>query len=58
VKAAAPGNPEISDGSFALPQGPGLGVTLDEDVIAEHPRRPIHLDLFAEDWHLRQAAPA
>jgi hypothetical protein len=27
---AAPGNPEISDGSFALPQGPGLGVTLED----------------------------
>jgi galactonate dehydratase len=55
VKAAAPGNPEVVDGYFSLPDGPGLGVTLDEDVIAEHPRRPIHFDLFAEDWHLRQA---
>jgi galactonate dehydratase len=58
VKAAAPGNPEVVDGYFGLPQGPGLGVTLDEDVIAEHPRRPIHFDLFAEDWHLRQAVQA
>jgi galactonate dehydratase len=55
VKEAAPGNPEVVDGYFALPQGPGLGVTLDEDVVAEHPRRTIHFDLFAEDWHLRQA---
>jgi galactonate dehydratase len=58
VKAAAPGNPEVVDGYFSLPEGPGLGVTLDEDVIAEHPRRPIHFDLFAEDWHLRQAVRA
>jgi len=55
VKAAAPGNPEVVDGAFALPEGPGLGVTLDEDVIAAHPRRAVHFDLFGEDWHLRQA---
>jgi galactonate dehydratase len=55
VKAAAPGNPEVVGGSFALPEGPGLGVELDEDVVAEHPRRDIHFDLFREDWHLRQA---
>jgi galactonate dehydratase len=55
VKAAAPGNPEVVDGSFPLPEGPGLGVELDEDVVAEHPRREIHFDLFREDWHLRRA---
>lgn len=55
VKDAAPGNPEVIDGYFALPQGPGLGVTLNEDVIREHPRRAIHFNLFAENWHLRQA---
>jgi galactonate dehydratase len=56
IKAAAPGNPEVEAGSFALPSGPGLGVTLDRDVIREHPRREIHFDLFKEEWHLRQAA--
>jgi galactonate dehydratase len=56
VKDAAPGNPEVVDGYFALPEGPGLGVTLDEDVVAQHPRRPIRFDLYAHDWHLRQAA--
>jgi galactonate dehydratase len=58
VKAAASGNPDVVDGFFMLPGGPGLGVTLDEDVIAEHPRRAVHFDLFAEDWHLRQAVRA
>jgi galactonate dehydratase len=58
VKAAAPGNPEVVDGYFALPDGPGLGITIDEDVIAEHPRQAIHFDLFAENWHLRQAERA
>ena len=42
VKEAAPGNPEIEDGYFALPSGPGLGVTLDEDVVAANPRRRVH----------------
>jgi galactonate dehydratase len=55
VKDAAPGNPEVVDGFFALPEGPGLGVELNEDVIEEHPRREIHFDLFREDWHLRTA---
>jgi galactonate dehydratase len=54
VKQAAPGNPEVEDGFFALPQGPGLGVTLDEDVIAEHPRARVHFDLFQDDWQFRQ----
>jgi galactonate dehydratase len=55
VKAAAPGNPEVVDGYFALPQGPGLGVKLDEAVIQEHPRQRIFFNLFAENWHRRQA---
>ena len=55
VKEAAPGNPEIADGYFALPSGPGLGVTLDEDVVAANPRRRVHFNLFAEDWHRRSA---
>ncbi len=56
VKSAAPGNPEVVDGYFALPQGPGLGVKLNEDVVREHPRQRIFFNLFAENWHLRQAA--
>ena len=55
VKKAAPGNPEIEDGYFALPTGPGLGVTLDEEVVAANPRRRVHFNLFADDWHRRSA---
>ncbi len=54
VNAAAPGVPPVVDGYFALPQGPGLGVTLDEAVVREHPRQQIHFNLFAEDWHKRR----
>ena len=55
VKESALGLPEVVDGYFALPQGPGLGVTLNEDVIRAHPKQKIHFNLFAEDWHKRQA---
>jgi galactonate dehydratase len=55
VKESAPGVPEVQDGYFPLPNGPGLGVTLNEDVIREHPRQKIHFNLFADDWHKRQA---
>lgn len=56
VKEAAPGLPEVQDGHFGLPQGPGLGVTLNEDLIAEHPRQKVHFNLFSDDWHKRDAA--
>ncbi len=53
VLKVAPGLPKVVDGYFSLPQGPGLGVTLDEEVIAANPRQKVHLNLFAEDWHKR-----
>lgn len=56
VKDAAPGNPEVSDGHFALPEGPGLGVTLDLDMLEEHPRKHIYFSLYDENWHRRQVA--
>lgn len=55
VKDAATGLPEVVDGYFALPDRPGLGLTLNEDVIAANPQRELHFNLFAEDWHKRQA---
>jgi galactonate dehydratase len=58
VKEVAPGNPEVEDGHFGLPDGPGLGVTLDEDVARAHPMRDVHFDLFSEDWHFRQSGRA
>ena len=55
VKAIAPGNPEVIDGYFALPQGPGLGITFDEEAAKAHPRQKVFFNLFDENWHLRQA---
>ena len=57
VKEAAPGNPEVVNGYFALPPGPGLGVTLNEDFVREHPRGEFTFDLFEEDWHFRRSSP-
>ncbi len=51
--ASGPGYPEIEDGYFPIPGGPGLGVEIDEDFIREHPMEELHFDLFAEDWHRR-----
>jgi galactonate dehydratase len=57
VKDVAPGLPEVdpADGCFLLPTAPGLGVTLNEDFIKEHPRQQIAFNLFEKDWQYRQA---
>lgn len=54
VKEAATGCPEVVDGYFSLPEGPGLGMTLNEDLIAEHPYREGSFDLWEDDWHKRE----
>jgi galactonate dehydratase len=60
VKQAAtgPGYPEVVDGYFPLPGGPGLGVEIDEAFIREHPMQTGHFDLFRDEWHRRQAGAA
>jgi galactonate dehydratase len=57
VKEAAtgPGYPEVKDGYFSLPGGPGLGVTINEEFIKDHPMQAENFNLFKEDWHRRQA---
>lgn len=54
VKTLAPGNPDVIDGFFALPDGPGLGVELDVERLDHTPRQRVFFDLYDEDWHLRQ----
>jgi galactonate dehydratase len=58
VKALAPGNPEVADGHFGLPQGPGLGVTLDLAAVEAHPRQHVFFNLYDEDWHRRLGSKA
>jgi galactonate dehydratase len=53
VRETAPGLPEVVDGYFALPEGPGLGVELDEEVIEAHPKQDVHFNLFAEGGERR-----
>jgi galactonate dehydratase len=49
----APGLPAVVDGYFSIPEGPGLGVELNLDYVAEHPAKNAHFDLFAHNWHFR-----
>jgi galactonate dehydratase len=42
------------DGCFDLPTAPGLGVTLDRAVCAEHPRTGGRLALYEAGWEKRQ----
>lgn len=55
VKGAVDHYPEVVDGYFDLPDRPGLGITLNEEFVASHPREHVHFNLYAEDWHKRQA---
>ncbi len=53
IMMCAPGLAPVVDGYFSIPEGPGLGVSLDLDYVAEHPSQGAHFDLFAENWHFR-----
>jgi galactonate dehydratase len=44
------------DGCFAVPDKPGLGVRLDHDACARHPRTSARLRLFTPGWQKRQGA--
>jgi galactonate dehydratase len=56
VRDVAPGLPEVGDdGCFPVPTAPGLGVRVDWDAVADHPREDVHFDLGAADWHKREA---
>jgi galactonate dehydratase len=55
TRDCATGCPKVVDGYFGLPKGPGLGVTLNEEVIKAHPPTAGHFSLFIEDWQKRQA---
>jgi len=53
VNESVTGLPPIVDGYFDLPNGPGFGVNVLEDVILEHPVQSHHFNLFQENWHHR-----
>jgi galactonate dehydratase len=58
VRDAATGLPPVVDGYFSLPTAPGLGLTINEDIIHAHPRQHIHFNLFTVNWHKRKATLA
>jgi galactonate dehydratase len=43
-----------ADGCFAVPDRPGLGVRLDHDACARHPRTSARLRLFTPGWQKRE----
>lgn len=53
VLEAVPGTPRVVNGYIELPDKPGLGIELDKDVIAAHPYKKGHFDLWAEGWEKR-----
>lgn len=54
VFEALPGALRISDGQVGLPLEPGLGVTLNDDVFAEHPPSGGFWNMFADGWESRK----
>jgi galactonate dehydratase len=54
TRQCATGCPKVVDGYFSLPKGPGLGVTLNWDVINAHPPTTGHFNLFKDDWQKRR----
>ena len=53
VSASATGVPKVINGYFDLPEGPGFGVTVHEDVILDHPAQTHHFNLYQKNWHHR-----
>ena len=54
VQTLVDGAPTVeADGCFALPERPGLGVSLLHDVCARHPRTGGQIRLFEEGWEQR-----
>jgi L-alanine-DL-glutamate epimerase-like enolase superfamily enzyme len=46
INGAVDHYPEVVDGYFALPERAGLGVTLREDSVGEHPREQVFFNLI------------
>jgi galactonate dehydratase len=55
VREAIIGRPLVTDGCFSLPEKPGLGVDLDETVIAAHPPREGFMDFWKAGWEKRDS---
>ncbi len=49
------GMPRIENGVFAIPSGPGLGITLDEDKVKEYAELKVKTQNWRSDEHLPKA---
>jgi L-alanine-DL-glutamate epimerase-like enolase superfamily enzyme len=43
----------VLDKGYKLPPGPGMGISLNEDLIKEHPQKERFFSMFETDWHMR-----
>ena len=55
VLAAVKGAYKIEDGYLTIPKEPGLGIEVDEQIVAEHPYREVHFNLWKNNWQYRQS---
>jgi len=55
VRDAIIGRPLVQDGNFSLPEKPGLGVDLDEAVIAAHLPKEGFMDFWKAGWEKRDS---
>jgi len=46
-----------ADGFFDIPTRPGLGLQLDSDACANHPRTHAHFNLHRDGWEMRAGGP-
>ena len=58
VRDAVVGRPVVRDGAFDLPTAPGLGVDLNEEVIARHPPMEGFMDFWKSGWEKRDSYSA
>jgi len=55
VRDAVIGRPEVKNGTFQLPEAPGLGIDLNEAVIAAHPPMEGFMDFWKTGWEKRDS---
>ena len=55
LRNAVVGRPQVRGGNFALPEKPGLGVDLDETIIAAHPPKEGYMDFWKTGWEKRDS---
>jgi galactonate dehydratase len=53
LQEAVRGAPQVRDGAFDLPERPGLGIELDEEVMRSHPPREGFFNLWDPEWQKR-----